>query len=548
MHRFAETCEALAATTSKNEKVRLVGEYLRSLVVEDAARAALFFTGLPFPRREEKTLGVGGSLVWEALSRIIGSSSQDFQAVYVRHGDLGATAEELLASLEANRRLAPTVHLSLSDLETAFCELTMRRAPSQKVAVLEDLFRRAEPLEAKYIIKIITGDLRIGLKESLVEEAIAHAFSRPVADVRNANMLAGDIAEVVRLAAAEKLGDVRLSFFSPLGFMLASPVDAAEAVMTYFPAGALVEDKYDGIRAQAHKSGQVVKIFSRTLDEVTEFPELLAPLGALPGEFILDGEILAWREGRALPFTELQQRLGRKQARLWNEIPVIFLVFDLLYQNGELLLERPLTERRKRLADLVPPGTESAVQPSRAASYASAGELEDAFEAALARGNEGIMAKAPDSPYRPGRRGHFWIKLKRPLATLDVVVTGVEYGHGKRRGLLSDYTFSVRDGDRLITIGKAYSGLTDAEIIRLSQFFKQHTTEDHGFRRMVEPLIVIEVAFNNIQRSDRHESGYALRFPRILRLRPDKPVSEIDTLDHVKQLHARSSGRAILNL
>src|SRR5260370_35639381 len=358
MHRFAETCEALAATTSKNEKVRLVGEYLRSLVVEDAARAALFFTGLPFPRREEKTLGVGGSLVWEALSRIIGSSSQDFQAVYVRHGDLGATAEELLASREANRRLAPTVHLSLSDLETAFCELSSRRAPSQKVAVLEDLVRRAEPLEAKYVIKIITGDLRIGLKESLVEEAIAHAFSRPVADVRNANMLAGDIAEVVRLAAAEKLGDVRLSFFSPLGFMLASPVDAAEAVMTYFPAGALVEDKYDGIRAQAHKSGQVVRIFSRTLDEITEFPELFAPLGAFPGEFILDGEILAWREGRALPFTELQQRLGRKQARLWNEIPVIFLVFDLLYQNGELLLERPLTERRKRLADLVPPGTQ----------------------------------------------------------------------------------------------------------------------------------------------------------------------------------------------
>jgi DNA ligase-1 len=430
----------------------------------------------------------------------------------------------------------------LSDLETAFHELSTRRGPSQKIAVLEDLLRRADPLEAKYIIKIITGDLRIGLRESLVEEAIAPAFSRPLSDVRNANMLAGDIAEVVRLAAKEKLADASLSFFSPLGFMLASPVDTAEQAMAYFPGGALAEDKYDGIRAQAHKSGQVVKIFSRTLDEVTEFPELLAPLGALPDEFILDGEILAWKEGRALPFTELQQRLGRKQVRLWNEIPVIFLVFDLLYQNGELLLELPLAERRKRLANLIPQGTESAVRSSRAASCRSAGELEHAFEAALARGNEGIMAKAPDSPYRPGRRGHFWVKLKRPLATLDVVVTAVEYGHGKRRGLLSDYTFSVRVGDRLITIGKAYSGLTDAEIVRLSEFFKQHTTEDHGHRRIVEPLVVIEVAFNNIQHSNRHESGYALRFPSILRLRPDKPVSEVDTLDHVKQLYARSAG------
>jgi ATP-dependent DNA ligase len=537
MIRFAQTCEAVAATTRKNEKVRLVAEYLGSLPSDDAARAATFLTGRAFPCCQEKVLAVGGSLIWQVISQLARSDNAVMEEAYRRHGDLGEAAAELLAAKPA------TESMELRDLQKAFEELAERRGPTQKRPLLEDLLSRAGPLEAKYIVKIITGDLRIGLRESLVEEAIAQAFGRPIREVQRANMLTGDISLVTHLAAAGKLADACLQLFHPIGFMLASAADTPGEIVETYPGGAWLEDKYDGIRAQAHKQGSRVKIFSRTLDEAVEFHELIPALSALPGEFVLDGEIVAWADGRALPFTELQRRLGRKEPDLWlpMEVPVSFRAFDLLYANGQLLIDLPLGERRRRLEGLVPAAASPAIQLSPMRLCNSTGEIEDAFEAALERGNEGLMAKAPDSPYTPGRRGRYWLKLKRPMATLDVVVTAVEYGHGKRHGLLSDYTFAVRDGDRLVNIGKAYSGLTDQEILQLTEYFREHTVEDKGFQRSVEPTVILEVAFNNIQRSDRHESGYALRFPRIVRLRRDKGVSEIDTVERVKAEYERQN-------
>jgi DNA ligase-1 len=282
-----------------------------------------------------------------------------------------------------------------------------------------------------------------------------------------------------------------------------------------------------------------VKIFSRTLDEVVEFPELREPLASVPGEFIVDGEILAWHDSQPLPFTQLQRRLGRKNPSLSliEEIPVKFVLFDLLYHDADLLLDLPLTERRRRLKQLLASAQPKQLQvaPERLCETREA--LEESFRAALAAGHEGIVAKAPDSLYTPGRRGRFWFKLKEPFATLDVVVTAVEYGHGKRHAVLSDYTFAVRDGDRLLNVGKAYSGLTDAEIREFTDYFLEHTLEDQGYRRIVEPRVVLEVAFNNIQRSNRHESGFALRFPRILRIRQDKTPEQIDTLERVRELY-----------
>ena len=537
MRRFAETCEAVAATTKKNEKVRLVSAYLSSLPLTDAARAAVFFTGGAFPRCEEKVLAVGGSLIWQAVGRLAELDSDTMAEVYRKHGDLGAMAEEVLQNRTAPRGL------SLGEVAAAFEELANCRGSAQKLALVEELLRRTEPVVAKYIIKIATGELRIGLKENLVEEAIAQAFDRPLEQVRRASMLTGDIGTTVRLAAANELAAAPLRLFHPIGFMLASPAETPAEVLENFPAGVLVEDKYDGIRAQAHKSGQKVMLFSRTLDEIVEFPELFAPLAALPGEFILDGEILAWRDGRPLPFTELQKRLGRKQPDLWlsHEIPVSFVVFDLPYQDKEPLLDAPLAERRQRLGLLLDGPRAPQLKLAPMGFCASSEELQRAFDAALARGHEGVVAKARESPYTPGRRGRFWFKLKQPLGTLDVVVTAVEYGHGKRRGLLSDYTFAVRDKDGLVTIGKAYSGLTDMEIRQFTDYFLNHTIEDQGFRRRVEPTVVLEVAFNNIQRSSRHESGYALRFPRIVRLRPDKSVEEIDTLERVRELYEKQA-------
>jgi DNA ligase-1 len=351
--------------------------------------------------------------------------------------------------------------------------------------------------------------------------------------------------------------------------MLASPAASAEEAFAQFPE-MVVEDKYDGIRAQAHCSGGAVRLFSRTLDNVTgAFPELGPSLAAFPEDVILDGEILGWdfnhNGGSARAFSDLQKRLGRKRVTpaMIGQVPVVYMAFDVLYAGHELLLERPLRERAAILDALFarlphaldhaaaraqgmlsfgaegdPPRT---VRVLRASSVraTSALHLDELFERAQARGNEGLMIKDAASPYTPGRRGQSWLKLKRELATLDVVVTAVEFGHGKRAGVLSDYTFAVRDGERLLNVGKAFSGLTDAEIAALSQWFREHTLSDHGQGREVEPSVVVEVAFNAVMRSNRHASGFALRFPRIARLRQDKPAAEIDTLQRVQEIYSR---------
>ncbi len=576
MQAFAQTADAVAATTKKLEKVRLVAEYFRSRPVEEAAQAAVFFSGRAFPAWEERTLHVGGTLLWRTVGEISDKGEVAMTAAYRRHGDLGAAAQEVLEhSAPANSSLL------VAELAAAFDELARTSNTATKLRLLQDLLRRATALEAKYVIKIISGDLRIGLRESLVEEAIAKAFDENVKAVQRANMLLGDIREALRLAAEHKLNQAQMRLFHPIGFMLASPAQDAEEALSYFDRAA-VEDKYDGIRAQVHVGGKEdprVRLFSRTLDEISAaFPELPPALRAFPEPLILDGEILAWSPDtvQALPFSELQKRLGRKKVSedMLRRVPVVYMAFDVLYARGELLIEKPLGERRKILeqsfasvpedgfltehsmatenpqgALVFEPAIETRSGAPRvilapAVTADSAASLEEIFIAARERGNEGLMIKDVESPYTPGRRGKSWLKLKKKLATLDVVVTAVEWGHGKRNKVLSDYTFAVRDGDKLLNVGKAYSGLTDAEIAEMTEWFLAHTVDDQGFRRTIEPKIVLEVAFNNMMRSNRHESGYALRFPRILRLRTDKSAEEIDTLETVKEIFTRQASGA----
>jgi DNA ligase 1 len=574
MRKLAETCEAIAATTKKLLKTATVADYLKSRATDEAAVSAVFLSGRAFPAWEGATLQVGGSLLWSVVAQLSGKSEAALTAAYHKHGDLGAVAGEVLAE-------SPGQGLNVLEVADTFRQIAAARGPAAKGALVGDLLARATPLEAKYIVKVITGDLRIGLKESLVEEAIAKAYGGMQAgaleEVQRANMLLGDIGETLRLAVDGKLGEAKMRLFHPLGFMLASPIESAEEGLSYFTEAA-VEDKYDGIRAQAHVSDGEVKFFSRTRDEITEsFPELSDALAGLPQDAILDGEIVAWEApGRARPFNVLQQRLGRKKVseKMLREIPVAYLVFDVLYADGELLIDRPLRERGRILDEVLAAerktthhrGTESqrrtgqgrlifkdegyetprAAQILRAPVFraTSPSELEELFAAAQARGNEGLMIKDLNSAYTPGKRGKSWLKMKRELATLDVVVTAVEFGHGKRVGVLSDYTFAVWDTnkDKLVNIGKAYSGLTDAEIAQMTQWFLDHTIENQGFRRTVEPKIVLEVAFNNMMQSDRHDSGYALRFPRIVRLRPDKTPEEADTIERVREIFEQQPG------
>ena len=561
MLSLAKTADRIAATTKKTEKTAIVAEYFKSLDANDAARAALFLSGRAFPVCEEATLGVGGSLLWRAVSEISAKSDSQLRDIYRVHGDLGAVADAALPERPSR--------LTLSDIESGFRRIAAARGPAAKSAILRERLEQASPPEAKYIIKIITGDLRIGLKESLVEEAVAKAYEVPIEEVQRANMLLGDIGETLKLAATHQLAEARMRLFHAIDFMLASPVESADEALSYF-TDAQFEDKYDGIRVQAHTSNREVRLFSRTRDDITaSFPELLDPLAGIPEDAILDGEVVAWSLSnagaptRALPFSVLQQRLGRKKVsdKMLRDIPVAYLVFDVLYAGNELLLNRPLHERAQILQRLLATRKPAAANSREAQSrllFADVNEptqapvlhapvfsvktpedLNTLFDAAQARGNEGLMIKDPSSLYTPGRRGKSWLKLKKELATLDVVVTAVEYGHGKRIGVLSDYTFAVWDSDRLVNIGKAYSGLTDAEIAEMTKWFLEHTIEDQGMRLVVEPRIVLEVAFNNMMRSSRHESGYALRFPRIVRIRQDKRPEDADTLETAKEVFAR---------
>ncbi len=561
---FARVAESVSATTKKLEKAALLGAYFDSLDDEDLTRAARYFAGHQFALNDMRTMNVGGGLLRDAISEVTGLAVENLRPRYVRLGDSGEVAEEAFAeTLKENAQ--PT--LTLAETAALMEVLSDTRGTKNKRALMVEALRRATPLEAKYLVKLLVGDLRIGLKEGLVEDAIARGFKRPRASVAMVNMLTGDIGETAVRARHDELEGVSMRLFHPLKFMLATAAADLADIARTMPEEFYVEDKFDGIRAQAHAQAGRVALYTRTLDEVTHrFPELVAPLNALSTDAVLDGEIVPVRGANILPFSELQKRLGRKTVsdELLAQTPVAFIAYDVLYAAGRVLIDESFAERRRVLESLIAHGdgdgnsssnddhgaaSLSALRLSKAKRVTDVSVLDAEFDAARARGNEGLMLKDPRSSYKPGKRGREWLKLKRALATLDVVVTSVEVGHGKRRELLSDYTFAVRRSEEdpeLLNIGKAYSGLTDAELAELTVWFKAHTVQEfaHGRVRVVEPLIVLEVTFDRVQESKRHKGGFALRFPRILRLREDKSPAEIDTLEAVRRLVASNEADA----
>ncbi len=536
LQRWVEVAEAIRATRSRLRKNAALTAYLRSLEDPDLATAARFVGGTVFARHDARTTGVGWAIVRDALLAISGLDAATLGEAYVAHGDLG----DLTGALFADR---PASGLTLADAQAFFVALAEATGPKERRRLVHEILARAGGLEARYLVKLLGSELRIGLKEAQVEEAIAAAFERPLALVRRAGLLRGDVGEVAVLAKHDALGSATLSLFHPIGFMLAQPLATPAELVATLPEPFAVEDKYDGIRVQAHVGDERVALISRTLDDVTvSYPEVAAALRALPAGLVLDGEMVALEtepDDRIASFRTLQQRLGRKRpnADLIARVPVAYVVFDLLAADAALVIDEPYRDRRTRLAGYEWPAPTIRLAPTNLASDAVA--VETAFAAARAAGNEGLVAKDPGSPYTPGRRGKTWIKLKRPLATLDVVVTAVERGHGRRHEVLSDYTFAVRasaDDPTLLDVGKAYNGLTDAEIAAMTARFEALTVERHGGWHRVRPEVVIEVTFDVVQRSTRHPAGYALRFPRIVRIRDDKPVAEIDVLGRLRAL------------
>lgn len=537
---FAALGEQIAASTGKLRKIELLADYFSQLAGLDdrmLAAAALFLTGRVFAQGDGRVLNVGWAVIKRALLGASGATEAQLREVSHHYADAGKTALEILQGRTRAEGFG------LLDAREFFDRIEAARGPIAKKELLEGQLARLAPTEAKYLVNILTGELRIGLKEGLVEDAVAAAFGAPLAEVKEANMLLGDIGEVAVRAAHGRLAEVEPRLFTPIKVMLANPEPTAETIWKRLaeeegtqPA-AWVEDKFDGIRAHLHRSGERVELYTRDLKRATgQFDDLVQTARKLKDEVILDGEIVAYEHGRRLTFQDLQKRLGRKSSGdffLGGEIPVRLMVFDLLWLNGKPLLREPLRVRRELLDGLELPAGIERVAVSR---VHSALEIDQAFDASRKRSNEGLMVKDAESLYTPGRRGLAWLKLKKELATLDVVVVGAEYGHGKRSGVLSDYTFAVRGNGELLTIGKAYSGLTDVEIAELTAHFLASTIAQKGRFRQVKPDVVLEVAFDRVQPSDRHASGLALRFPRIKGIRRDKTVADIDTIENAWRL------------
>jgi len=542
--RFAKMCEQVRTTSSKLAKIGTAADYFLSLGSDEDLRiATTFLAGKIFSSGSESPeINVGYSMIWKSIANLYGLQNEDLSGYYMKHGDLGSAIEDYLNSVNRetpNPSLLFESRLTLQSVHSAFGELARssgKGTADRKQRIIERLFSSiVESVEAKYLVRIMAGEMRIGLVEGLVEESIAKAFSKTLLQVRNANLVTGNIGYVAILARDNELAKAKLELFRPTNFMLADSAENAEALYDMFEEHSIIADyKYDGIRAQIHSSDGRVKIFSRNLEDITKyFPEIEKAMRKL-GSFsmILDGEIVPFRDGKPLSFQALQQRL-RKLERSQSDVPIKYFAFDLLYLKKPMI-EEELSSRMKLLRSLEFAGV---LGYSEQRLVSSADEIQSMFEESKSLGYEGLVVKSPSSTYTPGRRGKNWVKLKKELDTLDVVIVAAEYGHGKRAGVISDYTFAVRDREALKVVGKAYSGLTDSEIADMTTLLKQITIEDHGYRRSVKPQVVLEVAFDAVQKSKRHDSGYALRFPRIKRIRTDKSISQIDTLDKVSKIY-----------
>ncbi len=550
VRRLAEGLEAARACRSRIGKERALGEALARIAAggeaADLAVAARIASGRVLPVGDGRALGVGGSLLLDVVCAATGFDAEIVIACARAAGELAEAFALLSRRLEG---VEARPGLCLHDVAILAEALAGEPARAKKRALLEAAFARATPLETKYLAKALGGEMRIGAQDGVVEGAIARAFRVDVERVRRAAGLVTDIGALCVLAREGRLDEARLTIGLPVAFMLATPLETIATPLE--PSAFVVEDKIDGVRAQAHRTadGSVV-LFARGLDEMTlAFPEVIEALARSPQPATVDGEIVAMTAtGRPRPFQALQPRLRRAIRAVPSpadlaETRIALVAFDLLADASGPLVHLPWLERRARLERFVAElGGAPGVILHGAAPLPEGATLADAVDAAFAaareRGHEGVVLKRATSVYEAGRRGQAWIKVKRAHATLDVVVVAAEEGHGRRAAVLSDYTFAVWLGEDLVPVGKAYSGLSDDEIDQMTRRFEATTVERRGGLRLVRPEVVLEVAFDGVQRSSRHASGFALRFPRIVRVRNDKSAAEADRVETVEALFA----------
>jgi len=530
---FSELYEELDTTTSTNLKVAAMARYFRTAAPADAAWAAYMLSG----RRLKRFLGP--TLLYRWLAEACGLPEWLLDESYSAVGDFAETVALLMESdtavASADIPLATWIEERLLPLRAA--------EESQQREAIVNWWRTLPYRECFLLNKLLTGELRVGVSELLVTRALSEVLDVPRADV--ARRMMGEWRPSAEFWGQLKSGEPAESDISaPYPFFLASPVEGDPAALGPREDW-LAEWKWDGIRSQLIRRKGECFIWSRGEDVITErFPEIVRAAAKLPEGVVLDGELVAWRDGTIRPFSDLQQRIGRKKLSpaILTSVPVRFLAYDLLEEDYVDIRNLPLRERRKRLEALIANAPPEAFGVSAAVTATDWPELAKLREESRTRGVEGLMLKSLDSPYGTGRQRGTWWKWKIEPYSFDGVMLYAQPGHGRRSNLYTDYTFGVRDGDTLVPVAKAYSGLSNEEIAELDRWIRSHTVEKFGRVRQVEPTQVFELAYEGIAASNRHKSGIALRFPRILRQRLDKPAAEADTLQDLQQVLAAHRG------
>jgi DNA ligase-1 len=543
---LAELLEKVEATKKRLEITGMTADFLRRLGAEEVEPAVSMILGRAFPKWSQKTLDVSWATLSGVLQRITGVDWNVFREALSSTGDVGAAVKAVFEKTNVKKQaLLLEKTLTITEARRLLWSIAGTAGSGsreKKERLIAALLSQASPVEAKYLMKIFVGEMRTGLYEGLMEQAVAKAFDVPLATVQNASMAMGDIGEVAAIAKTEgktRLSQVGFQVFRPVKLMLAQTADDVSDALAEHGGRTAFEYKYDGARVQIHKQGGEVRVFSRRLTDVTRsLPEVVEAVKASieAGEAIVEGEVIAVDDsGHPIPFQHLMRRFKRvhEVRGMAEKIPVKLYLFDALFLDGESLIALPYVQRRKALAE------NAGEIPLTAQLVTDRKDRAETFlKAALDAGHEGLMAKKLDSPYTPGTRGKRWFKIKPVLEPLALVITAAEYGYGRRHGWLSDYYLAARDAatGKFLNVGKTFKGLTDAEIIEMTQRLKELTVREERHRVVVLPKIVVEVAYNEIQKSPKYKSEMALRFARISRISDDKNPEDADTIEKVREI------------
>ncbi|MHA1722070.1 MAG: ATP-dependent DNA ligase [Candidatus Baldrarchaeia archaeon] len=546
---LAELCEKLEKTTKRITMANLISSFLKELRSDEIKPAVRLIIGRTFPAWSQETLEISWRTVIKTIKDLTGASNKDISRAFSKTGDPGDMTKILMEKRKKAKQTTllqfPLTILNVYKCFVSIADAKGSGSKKKKESLLYGLLSRATPLEAKYIVKDILGEMRHGVSEGLMEEAIAKASGASLEQVKRAHMLLGDLGDVAYIAltkGVQGLKEIRMRLFHPIKPMLAQPVENVKEALKEHGGKTSFEYKLDGARVQIHIKNGKVAIFSRRLTNVTQsLPDIVKLIleEIKVNEAVLEGEVIAIGEkNKPLPFQHLMRRFHRVKdiEKMTKEIPVQLYLFDILYLNGKMLIDKPYMERWEYLKEV-----HGNIHLAPRIVTNSPEEAQRFFEKAKMAGHEGLIAKKLDSNYTPGIRGKKWLKIKGILDTLDLVIVAADWGYGRRHEWLSDYYLAVRDektGEFLV-IGKTFKGLTDEEFKEMTKRLLELKIAETGGTVYVKPEVVVEVAFDEIQQSPKYKSGFALRFARITRIREDKGPDEADTIERVREIYER---------